>query len=103
MNKHERNAVEVALSTHIDSLIDLRSYFELPITFEIIVGLGDWALKLIKTHLEYEIEGIKECMLDSDDNEEYNYFNDLLDCQQGALKAINKAIKYNEIKKRGNK
>lgn len=97
MNKYERNAVEVTLDHFIDNMIDIRSYFEKPITFETIVGLGDWTLKLIKDYLEGDIEGVKETIEDNwDHKEEREHWEEILKDQEGALEVINKAIEYNK-------
>tara|TARA_Y100001938_G_scaffold146625_1_gene225880 strand:+ start:183 stop:494 length:312 start_codon:yes stop_codon:yes gene_type:complete len=96
MNKYERNAVEVTLDHFIDNMYDIRSYFEKPITFETIVGLGDWTLELIKEHLEGDIEGMKETIEDNwDDKEEKESFEELLKWTNGALQEIKKAIEQN--------
>ena len=100
MNKYERNAVEVSLDSFIDSIIDIRSYFEKPISFDTLSGLGDWTLNLIKTHLEYDIDGMTESLEDSEDKEELEYFTELLSWQHDALNVINKAIKYNKSDKK---
>ena len=101
MNKYERNAVEVTLDHFIDNMYDIRSYFEKPIAFETIVGLGDWTLKLIKEHLEGDIEGLKETIDDNwDHKEERESFEELLEWTSGALEVINKAIAEIENKKK---
>tara|TARA_R100000315_G_scaffold15849_1_gene5452 strand:+ start:7834 stop:8130 length:297 start_codon:yes stop_codon:yes gene_type:complete len=95
MNKFERNAIEVTLDYFIDTMIDIRSYFEKPIEFETIVGLGDWTLKLIKEHLEGDIENTYEVIIDNWDNEEgKKHWEKILNDQRGALIVINKAIKH---------
>ena len=101
MNKYERNAVEVSLDHFIDNMYDIRSYFEKPISFETIVGLGEWTLKLIKEHLEGDIEGLKETIEDNwDDKEEKESFEELLEWTNGALQEINKAIAEIKNKKK---
>ena len=101
MNKYERNAVEVTLDHFIDNMYDIRSYFEKPIAFETIVGLGDWTLKLIKEHLEGDYTNTYETILDNwDHKEEREHWQKILKDQEGALTHINKAIAQIENKKK---
>jgi hypothetical protein len=104
MNKYQANALEVALDGLLDDLNDIKRNLhnvinnmtdEIPL--KTLIDFGPYMLKLMSEQLEFDIDDMKECIKDEHDQEEIEYFTELLNAQQGALKVINNAIDFNHL------